>query len=39
LSNFAFEIIPEGRFGKVNKAGINYYNKLIDALVDKGHLI
>ncbi|KEH36808.1 glycoside hydrolase family 1 protein [Medicago truncatula] len=29
-------ILPKGRFGKVNRAGINYYNRLIDALVDKG---
>ena len=26
----------EGRFGEVNAAGIDYYNKLIDALVLKG---
>ncbi|GLT83242.1 hypothetical protein SLE2022_015430 [Rubroshorea leprosula] len=29
-------ILPKGRFGKVNKAGINHYNKLIDALLLKG---
>ncbi|RVW45883.1 Beta-glucosidase 46 [Vitis vinifera] len=29
-------ILPEGRFGEVNAAGIDYYNKLIDALVLKG---
>lgn len=29
-------ILPKGRFGKVNEAGINYYNKLIDALLHKG---
>eukprot|EP00261_Vitis_vinifera_P037067 XP_019078310.1 PREDICTED: beta-glucosidase 46 isoform X1 [Vitis vinifera] len=28
-------ILPEGRFGEVNAAGIDYYNKLIDALVLK----
>lgn len=25
-----------GRFGDINKAGISYYNKLIDSLVLKG---
>ncbi|KAL5842581.1 hypothetical protein ACOSQ3_013184 [Xanthoceras sorbifolium] len=29
-------ILPKGRFGDVNVAGINYYNKLIDALLLKG---
>lgn len=29
-------ILPKGRFGKVNPAGINFYNKLIDALLLKG---
>lgn len=29
-------ILPKGRFGKVNEVGINYYNKLIDALLHKG---
>ncbi|MED6211012.1 hypothetical protein PIB30_069572 [Stylosanthes scabra] len=29
-------ILPKGRFGKVNVAGINYYNRLIDALLLKG---
>ena len=27
----------EGRFGKVNWAGINFYNRLIDALLQKGN--
>ncbi|KAK4857429.1 hypothetical protein QYF36_000597 [Acer negundo] len=31
-------ILPKGRFGDVNIAGINYYNKLIDALLLKGIL-
>ncbi|PNX96492.1 beta-glucosidase 47-like protein [Trifolium pratense] len=26
----------EGRFGKINRAGIDYYSRLIDALVNKG---
>ncbi|KAK7363724.1 hypothetical protein VNO77_05876 [Canavalia gladiata] len=29
-------ILPKGRFGEVNLAGINYYNGLIDALLLKG---
>ncbi|XP_009774064.1 beta-glucosidase 18-like [Nicotiana sylvestris] len=29
-------ILPKGRFGKVNMAGIEYYSKLIDALLLKG---
>ncbi|EOY28640.1 Beta glucosidase 46 isoform 2, partial [Theobroma cacao] len=29
-------ILPKGRFGKINEAGINFYNKLIDALLLKG---
>ncbi|XP_017441348.1 beta-glucosidase 46 [Vigna angularis] len=29
-------ILPQGRFGEVNLAGINYYNRLIDALLLKG---
>ncbi|KAI5414650.1 variant 2, Beta-glucosidase 46 [Lathyrus oleraceus] len=29
-------ILPKGRFGKVNLAGIDYYNRLIDALLLKG---
>ncbi|KAJ1405602.1 Glycoside hydrolase family 1 [Sesbania bispinosa] len=29
-------ILPKGRFGDVNWAGINFYNKLIDALLLKG---
>ncbi|KAK2447796.1 beta-glucosidase [Trifolium repens] len=29
-------ILPKGRFGKINRAGIDYYNRLIDALVNKG---
>ncbi|MCI01144.1 beta-glucosidase 46, partial [Trifolium medium] len=29
-------ILPKGRFGKVNSAGIDYYNRLIDALLLKG---
>jgi len=29
-------ILPRGRFGKVNPAGIEFYNKLIDALLLKG---
>ncbi|PSR98429.1 Beta-glucosidase [Actinidia chinensis var. chinensis] len=29
-------ILPKGRFGKVNMAGIRYYNKLINALLRKG---
>ncbi|XP_025645849.1 beta-glucosidase 46 isoform X1 [Arachis hypogaea] len=30
------EFNPEGKFGKVNKAGIDYYNRLIDALLQRG---
>ncbi|KAJ7946265.1 Beta-glucosidase [Quillaja saponaria] len=29
-------ILPKGRFGKVNKAGIDYYNRLLDALLHRG---
>ncbi|KAF7840653.1 glucose-6-phosphate/phosphate translocator 2, chloroplastic [Senna tora] len=29
-------ILPKGRFGEVNLAGINYYSNLIDALLLKG---
>ncbi|CAI9087789.1 OLC1v1021958C1 [Oldenlandia corymbosa var. corymbosa] len=29
-------ILPRGRFGNVNMAGIEHYNKLIDALLQKG---
>ncbi|KAK6283593.1 hypothetical protein POUND7_002545 [Theobroma cacao] len=29
-------ILPKGKFGEVNPAGINFYNKLIDALLLKG---
>ncbi|CDO99725.1 unnamed protein product [Coffea canephora] len=29
-------VLPKGRFGNVNMAGIKHYNKLIDALLDKG---
>ncbi|KAK6149783.1 hypothetical protein DH2020_017308 [Rehmannia glutinosa] len=29
-------ILPKGRFGHVNMAGIDHYNKLIDALLEKG---
>ncbi|KAL3522031.1 hypothetical protein ACH5RR_014865 [Cinchona calisaya] len=29
-------ILPKGRFGNVNMAGIKHYNKLIDALLHKG---
>ncbi|XP_043705438.1 beta-glucosidase 18-like [Telopea speciosissima] len=29
-------ILPKGRFGKVNPAGIEFYNKLINALLQKG---
>ncbi|CAI0468219.1 unnamed protein product [Linum tenue] len=29
-------ILPKGRFGEINQAGIAYYNELIDALVLKG---
>ncbi|KAL5578893.1 hypothetical protein UlMin_011335 [Ulmus minor] len=29
-------ILPKGRFSDVNQAGINFYNKLIDALLLKG---
>lgn len=29
-------ILPKGRFGEVNLAGINYYNRLIEALLLKG---
>lgn len=28
---------PEGRFGSINKAGIRFYNKLIDQLLRQGH--
>jgi beta-glucosidase/6-phospho-beta-glucosidase/beta-galactosidase len=29
-------ILPEGRDNKVNQAGIDYYNKLINALLENG---
>ncbi|GMN49847.1 hypothetical protein TIFTF001_019012 [Ficus carica] len=29
-------ILPRGRFGDVNPVGVNFYNKLIDALLVKG---
>ncbi|CAI8611448.1 unnamed protein product [Vicia faba] len=29
-------ILPKGRFGEVNLAGIDYYNRLIDSLLIKG---
>ncbi|KAL6652391.1 hypothetical protein ACP70R_011316 [Stipagrostis hirtigluma subsp. patula] len=29
-------ILPKGRFGKVNKLGIDFYNRLIDSLLLKG---
>ncbi|XP_017978572.1 PREDICTED: beta-glucosidase 47 isoform X3 [Theobroma cacao] len=29
-------ILPKGRFGSVNKAGINHYNKLINSLLVRG---
>ncbi|KAJ6706859.1 BETA-GLUCOSIDASE 45 [Salix viminalis] len=29
-------ILPRGRFGDINEAGISYYNKLIDSLLLKG---
>ncbi|KAM7255324.1 hypothetical protein ACFE04_020565 [Oxalis oulophora] len=29
-------ILPKGRFGGINLAGIDYYNKMIDALLHKG---
>ncbi|KAK7332308.1 hypothetical protein VNO80_29058 [Phaseolus coccineus] len=29
-------ILPKGRFGKVNRAGIDYYNRLIDTLLSRG---
>nr|KYP72854.1 Beta-glucosidase 6 [Cajanus cajan] len=29
-------ILPKGRFGKVNWAGIHFYNRLIDALLNRG---
>ncbi|XP_058093187.1 beta-glucosidase 46-like [Magnolia sinica] len=29
-------ILPKGRFGSINSAGINYYNTLIDSLLLKG---
>ncbi|XP_020976234.1 beta-glucosidase 45 isoform X2 [Arachis ipaensis] len=29
-------VLPKGRFGEINWAGVNYYNKLIDALLVKG---
>ncbi|KAL5990462.1 hypothetical protein ACLOJK_011364 [Asimina triloba] len=29
-------VLPRGRFGEVNSAGIDFYNKLIDALLLKG---
>ncbi|GMH19459.1 hypothetical protein Nepgr_021300 [Nepenthes gracilis] len=29
-------ILPRGRYGDINKAGIDFYNKLIDALLQKG---
>ncbi|KAK3024850.1 hypothetical protein RJ639_045067 [Escallonia herrerae] len=41
VNSFRFSIswarvLPKGRFGKVNMAGIKHYNKLIDALLLKG---
>ncbi|KAK4492737.1 hypothetical protein RD792_000056 [Penstemon davidsonii] len=41
LNNFRFSILwarilPKGRFGNVNMAGIYHYSKLIDALLYKG---
>ncbi|KAJ6925548.1 beta-glucosidase 46-like isoform X1 [Populus alba x Populus x berolinensis] len=41
LSSYRFSIswariLPRGRFGDINKAGISYYNKLIDSLLLKG---
>lgn len=29
-------ILPEGHAGKVNQDGIDYYNRLIDALIEAG---
>ncbi|KAL8151193.1 hypothetical protein V2J09_021001 [Rumex salicifolius] len=29
-------ILPKGRYGHINLAGINFYNKLIDALLQQG---
>nr|XP_004486131.2 beta-glucosidase 47 [Cicer arietinum] len=29
-------ILPKGRFGHLNRAGIDYYNRLIDALLNRG---
>ncbi|PQQ09828.1 hypothetical protein Pyn_27695 [Prunus yedoensis var. nudiflora] len=29
-------VLPKGRFGKVNRAGIDHYNKFIDALLSRG---
>ncbi|XP_014518767.1 beta-glucosidase 47 [Vigna radiata var. radiata] len=29
-------ILPKGRFGKVNQAGIDYYNRLINLLLSRG---
>lgn len=29
-------ILPKGRFGKVNRAGVDHYNKFIDALLLRG---
>ncbi|GAU33449.1 hypothetical protein TSUD_380850 [Trifolium subterraneum] len=29
-------VLPKGRFGEVNSGGIDYYNRLIDALLLKG---
>ncbi|KAG6573201.1 Beta-glucosidase 47, partial [Cucurbita argyrosperma subsp. sororia] len=29
-------ILPKGRFGEMNKAGIDHYNKLIDSLLERG---
>jgi len=36
LLHYKFD--PEGRFGKVNWAGIDYYNSLIDTLLSRGFI-
>lgn len=35
--DFIVSVILGGRFGEVNQAGIEFYNKLIDALLLKGN--
>ncbi|KAH0985854.1 hypothetical protein GBA52_013031 [Prunus armeniaca] len=36
LSHLYYNFEPEGRFGEVNRAGIDHYNKFIDTLLHRG---